>query len=376
MSGGSERGNKVLRALDVWAGIPLCALFGAVRGRRSSGPPARVLHIGLLRSAAIGDTVLLSAAVADLRASFPESRITLFTGGSNFGVAQLIPGIDRVVRLPIANPRMAVREIRSCGAFDVWIDFGQWPRFDALMSHLAESRFKAGFRTRGQHRHYVYDVCCEHRTDRHEVENFRALAALAGSRGDNPPRILAPEQGPEAPCGSVVFHMFPGGSRAAVKSWPSEQWLELGRLVVASGRSVVVTGSERDRDASVAFAANLPAGSALVTAGELGIAETARMLTSASAVVSVDTGVMHMASALGCNLVALHGPTSAKRWGPLNPNSIAIQSSYPVPPWIHLGFEGPRFGDACMRCIGVQEVFQGLMSLLAPFRSTIVAPGA
>lgn len=81
--------------------------------------------------------------------------------------------------------------------------------------------------------------------------------------------------------------------------------------------------------------------------------------------VSVDTGIMHMASALGCRLVALHGPTSAKRWGPLNPTSTAVQSAYSREPWIQLGFEGPRAGDACMRCITVDQVHDALDRVLS-----------
>ena len=52
--------------------------------------------------------VLLSGPVADLRQSFPESSITLFCGGSNLEVARLVPGLDDVVRLPIARPWKAM----------------------------------------------------------------------------------------------------------------------------------------------------------------------------------------------------------------------------------------------------------------------------
>lgn len=364
MSAASERGNRLFRFLDIWAGTPLCAACGITR-RRAAGPPPVISRIGLLRTAAIGDTVLLSGPVADLRQSFPESSITLFCGGSNFEVAHLVPGLDEVVRLPIARPCKAMSIVRRAGAFDAWIDFGQWPRYDALISHCARAAFKVGFRTRGQRRHYVFDRCAVHTTDRHEIENFRALTAMLGASGGSLPRLVVPEGEPPLAPGSVVFHMFPGGSRAAVKAWPAERWVELAARVAAAGHRIVLTGSGRDRPGAEAVAARIPDGAVTIAAGELDIAAAGRLLKSSAAVVSVDTGIMHMASALGCRLVALHGPTSAKRWGPLNPTSAAVQSAYSREPWIQLGFEGPRAGDACMRCITVGQVYDALNRVLS-----------
>lgn len=364
MTAASERGNRLFRFLDIWAGTPLGAVCGITR-RRRAGPPPAIKRIGLLRTAAIGDTVLLSGPVADLRQSFPESSITLFCGGSNLEVARLVPGLDDVVRLPIARPWKAMGIVRRAGAFDAWIDFGQWPRYDALISHCARAAFKVGFRTPGQRRHYVFDRCAAHTTDRHEIENFRALTAMLGASGSSLPRLAVPEGELPLSPGSVVFHMFPGGSRAAVKAWPAERWVELGSRVAGDGRRIVLTGSGRDRPGAEAVAAQMPHGAATVAAGELDIAATARLLTGCAAVVSVDTGIMHMASALGCRLVALHGPTSAKRWGPLNPTSTAVQSAYSREPWIQLGFEGPRAGDACMRCITVDQVHDALDRVLS-----------
>lgn len=203
MSAASERGNRLFRFLDLWAGTPLCAVCGITR--RAAGPPPAITRIGLLRTAAIGDTVLLSGPVADLRQSFLESSITLFCGGSNFEVARLVPGLDDVVRLPITRLWKALSIVRRAGLFDAWIDFGQWPRYDALVSHFARAAFKVGFRTPGQRRHYVFDRCAAHTTDRHEIENFRALTAVLGASGGSLPCLLVPEgERPLAP-GSVVF---------------------------------------------------------------------------------------------------------------------------------------------------------------------------
>src|SRR5690242_21228596 len=74
--------------------------------------PAQVAKIGILETAAIGDTTLLSAAIFDLRAAFPAASIVLFAGSSNIGVAKLLAGVDEVVRLPISSPVNACQIVR------------------------------------------------------------------------------------------------------------------------------------------------------------------------------------------------------------------------------------------------------------------------
>ena len=71
---------------------------------------------------------------------------------------------------------------------------------------------------------------------------------------------------------------------------------------------------------------------------------------------------MHLASALGVNLIALHGPTNSARWGSLNQNSISINSNYFSAPCLNLGFEyncKDRTRE-CMKAIPVSEVIKAI----------------
>jgi ADP-heptose:LPS heptosyltransferase len=79
---------------------------------------------------------------------------------------------------------------------------------------------------------------------------------------------------------------------------------------------VVVTGSadERPLAEAVAAAAGLPDGSIL--AGATTVSELAALVAAAARVVCTDTGVAHLATALGTPSVVLFGPTSPEEWGP------------------------------------------------------------
>ena len=98
----SGRGSKARRLLDRYAGIPLVAAAGLLRKKRDL--PSHPERIALLNTAAIGDTILMSAVVADLRDRYSDAELILLAGPSNHEVAHLIPELDLVVLLDIFNP--------------------------------------------------------------------------------------------------------------------------------------------------------------------------------------------------------------------------------------------------------------------------------
>jgi hypothetical protein len=71
------RGNYYARFLDRYLGIAVVCALGTLHRRRSL--PLEPKHIGLLNSAAVGDTILMSGPVADLRAQHRDARITVLS---------------------------------------------------------------------------------------------------------------------------------------------------------------------------------------------------------------------------------------------------------------------------------------------------------
>jgi len=357
-----ERGNRWLRFFDRYAGIPLLIFFGIWKRRKNN--PEIVKRIALLKTAAIGDTILSSAIVSDLRRKWPDAEIVYFCGSSNREAALLIQGVDQVISLPVASPRRALQIIRKQGVFDLLLDFGQWPRLDALLAALSGARFTIGFHTARQHRHFMYDAVVRHRNDRHEIDNFRALLEPLGLKGEASPMIAHRRQPRTA--NRVVLHMFAGGIRAFQKEWPKENWLQLiDRLLADETRELVLTGSADDRPQALDLAAGSSAPDRIeVTAGKLDLSGLVDLLASSSLLVTVNTGVMHLGAALNCPLVALNGPTSALRWGPLGTKTLAVQSSRHCSPCLNLGFEYACPENRCMRDIGLVQVMEAVNRLL------------
>jgi heptosyltransferase-3 len=82
--------------------------------------------------------------------------------------------------------------------------------------------------------------------------------------------------------------------------------------------------------------------------------------------VSVNTGIMHLAAAMNVPLVALHGPTSARRWGPLGPHTVALESPCQGCGYLDLGFEYKRQPRDCMNAISYRMVREACDRVLNP----------
>lgn len=353
------RGNLLLKRMDRYVGIPLVAILSLLRLRQRKAPE-HVERIGVLKEAAIGDTVILAAALHDLRALYPRAQIILFVGASNAAFARLLSTPDEVIQIPIGNPLRAIELLRQ-KKLDLLYDFGQWPRINSLLSYCSGARYTIGFKTPGQFRHFVYDRSVAHRRDRHELENFRHLVGSAPDAPDFDIKIRPYNLPTQKPY--VVFHLWPGGERSELKEWPQDRWLQLAKEMHQRGFSVVLTGSPADLAKNQTLAKQLPEVEVHQCAG-LAMEDVPALLKNSRLVVSVNTGLMHLAAVLGVPTVGLHGPTAALRWGPRGSYTIAVVSSAPHSQYLHLGFEYPQTCNA-MDAISVTDVSQAVEQVLS-----------
>jgi ADP-heptose:LPS heptosyltransferase len=367
MTTAPRRGNGKLRVLDRYLGVPLVLTFGTLRSKQSA--PRSVGRIGVLNTAAIGDTILMSASIADLREAHPGCEIVLMVGPSNYEAAQMIDGADTIVKLQVFNPLASLREIRK-QRLDILLDFGPWSRLNALLSIFSRAPFIVGFRTAGQLRHFGYDLAVEHSGQDHELRNYQRLIEALGIKPTHRPelRYTREEQSAGAEVAPfVVFHMWPGGTGAELKEWPTARWMGLAEELTRLGYRIVLTGGADQRQLNHEFINGLHSSirARVVNVAGGSLDATARLLLHAELVVSVNTGIMHLADALRVRLVALHGPTSAKRWGPTNNTSMSIESKLEGCGYLNLGFEYPPNPPRCMEAISFAQVVDACRAALS-----------
>jgi len=355
------RAPAPLKLLDRTVGVPLVWAAGAARRlRRRRHLPTTLRRVGVLKTNAIGDTILVGGALQDLRQGLPDAKLVLFTGHQNAEIGRLLDGPDEVVELRLTRVHEAVAALRA-QRLDVLLDLGTWPRINGLLTACSGARYALGFRTPGQHRHGAYDRWLLHDDAAHEIDNYRRLLDVLTVPTGAWPRIALPA-GVEAPglAGPyAVCHGWASGSGKEQKQWPAERWVPVAAGLRERGLEVAFTGGPADRDDTARVVRDcrdrgLDGVHAL--AGTLSLAETAALLGGASLAVSVNTGIMHLAAAMGAPLVTLNGPVPVVRWGALSKQLTALSPPIEGCGYINLGMEYPADPPPCMESITVDAV--------------------
>jgi ADP-heptose:LPS heptosyltransferase len=152
------------------------------------------------------------------------------------------------------------------------------------------------------------------RAEEHEVDRWCRLLVGHGIAADPTRLDLAPPPVPAPPAAVGATLIHPGAAHEA-RRWPADRWSALARAETAAGRRVIITAGagEIDLARAVAHRAGLDAG---VVHSGADLVQLAAVVGAAARVVVGDTGVAHLATALGTPSVVLFGPTPPAMWGP------------------------------------------------------------
>jgi ADP-heptose:LPS heptosyltransferase len=265
----------------------------------------------VLRALKLGDLLVAVPALRALAAAFPAHRRVLAAPGWLAPLAHHTGAVDELVDTEPLAPLD-----RSLHGADLAVNLhGRGPESTAVLAASSPRRLVA----------FGEPGCPAWDPEEHERLRWCRLLEAAGIPADpGDLRLEPPDRPPPArAAGATVLH--PGASTGA-RRWPVDRWAEVATGEVADGRTVVVTGSadERPLAAEVAAAAGLP-GSA-VLAGGTDLLDLLALVASAARVVSGDTGMAHVASAMGTPSVVLFGPTSPAAWGPPPGPHVALWS--------------------------------------------------
>jgi ADP-heptose:LPS heptosyltransferase len=267
----------------------------------------RTRRVLALRALGLGDLLTGLPALRALRDAFPGHELVLAAPPALEPLARLSGAVDALA------PTLPLAPLDPClTGVEVAVNLhGRGPESHRLLAALRPGRLIAFAHpavpdTAGAPRW---------RPDEHEVPRWCRLLAEAGIPAD-PERLELSRPAVPAPAlarGATLLH--PGAASAA-RRWPPERFAAVARAERARGRDVVVTGApdERALAADVAARAGLPRRSVL--AGETDLRGLAALVGAAGRVVCGDTGVAHLATALGTPSVVLFGPTPPALWGP------------------------------------------------------------
>jgi len=208
------------------------------------------------------------------------------------------------------------------------------------------------------------------------IERFMALAYEPDAALPKPypqPRLVIDNASREAALAKFglsldrpVLALCPGAEFGEAKRWPAEHYAKVAELKIRAGWQVWLFGSKNDHPGCEEIRARLIPGlreESVNLAGETSLAEAIDLLSCAGAVVSNDSGLMHVAAALNRPLVAVYGSTSPQFTPPLADQVEIVRLGLECSPC----FERTcRFGHYdCLRELKPRPVIEALQRLVA-----------
>lgn len=265
----------------------------------------------VIRGGAIGDFILTLPVLAALRQQFPASRLEVL-GYPHIAQLALAGGLADAVHSIEARAMAGFFAPRAVLAPELAEYFGE---FAVILSYLYDP--DQVFQTNVALCSKAQFIAGPHRPSDHTTEHatealLRPLERLAIFDADAVPRLsLAPR-----PTGSTARLAFHPGSGSERKNWPEARWVELvQRLTADTQLDFLLIGGEAEGARLDRLVALIPS-SRLSVARSLPLLDLARRLCGCAAFVGHDSGITHLAAALGVPGLALWGDSVEAVWRP------------------------------------------------------------
>lgn len=315
----------------------------------------------VIRYSALGDVVLATSLVEPLRRAYPDATIEWVVDRS---YAALLEGVvDGVISFSRSDRHSRAAALAQAkGRFDLAIDLQNKPWSTRVARAAAPKRLRLVRRTVLEAlgsllgRDTVLDTT-------HATTLYARAAALTES---GPLRV---SQSAEAvaratallPDGRPWVGVAPGAAWAT-KRWPVERFGELAVTLQTAGYRVALLGGPMDAALLERFRVACPPD---VDLSPEPLPVLAAALARCRAMVGNDSGLVHVAQAVGSRAVALFGPTSVRRWGPAAP-SEAVSLRLACAPCTNHGSERCPLGHhGCLAKLPVDRVLETLRRVLA-----------
>jgi heptosyltransferase II len=306
----------------------------------------------------IGDALMAQPLLARLRQKSPSPRIDVLAPAWVAPVVRRMPEVDEVIEVPFRHGVFDLgarwklgRELRGRAYDHAIVLPNTWK--SALPAFFAGIRLRAGYT--GEARYGLLNLRYED-IEAPMREHYAALADAPGKRSGDIPRVrlsFSPENVAATQAryalGADYVVFCPGAEYGPAKRWP--YFAELAQKL---SLPVVVLGSPKDLEAAQGIK-----GTNLV--GKTTLDEAIDLIAGARSVVSNDSGLMHVAAALGRPLVALFGSSSPAHTPPQAGATRVIWLGIECSPCFQRVCPLGHF--RCMREIDVDNVVKAIQNL-------------
>jgi ADP-heptose:LPS heptosyltransferase len=358
--------RRAARRLVLAARTPFLLARGLFRRRTAPPVPTLVQRILVLRTDRLGDMVLTTGALVDLKAHYRHARITVLAPSAPVALLEGHPAVDHVVLLERHLPA------GLAGRFDMAIDFTPDESLaGARLVAATGATWRAGFAAAGRQAFFTLPSPPA-RADRHIVDlNRDLLEAIGVTRRESEPTLPVSEKERTSALARVAalgaaqprVLVHPGGHFASQR-WPADRFAEvIERLTESVGAACLVAWGPLEEDLARRIAGATPDA---LPIGPLSVRDLVAVTSVVDLFLGNNSGPLHIAAALGVPTLSLAGPTDLRRFAPRDPSARVLQRALPCSPC----GRGRCWHHTCLASIGPREVVEAARALLesAPIR--------
>lgn len=289
----------------------------------------------------VGDMVMSQSLYIVLKQLHPESQIDVIAPGWCKPILERMPEIHQAIEMPIGHGEFNLLGRREIGKslrekqYDHAYILPKSAK-SALIPWFANIPLRTGWK--GEMRYgLLNDLRPNMKSFQFMVERYVALAypqeemidssSLGGLETLPRPSLFIDKKeqaeaiakfnlNQEAP----VIGLCPGAEFGPAKKWPETHYAEVASAMANAGKQVWLFGSQKDLETCNNIKQLVPQEhqhQIHVLAGQTSLIEAVDLLAACQTVVANDSGLMHVAAAVGCNVVAVYGSTSPKYTPPL-----------------------------------------------------------
>jgi heptosyltransferase-2 len=338
----------------------------------------------------VGDMVMAQSLFKALRDKFASQPVTLdvLAPAWTHALLSAMPEVDTAIPMPLGHGSFGLakryqlgKSLRATQYTHAYVLPNSWK--SALIPWFAKIPKRIGWR--GELRWGLLNDCRKLLKKRfpYMVQRFVALAEEKPSVSGRPleniqfPSMQVSKQSVEKTLKKFIpqaeqelkplLSLCPGAEFGPSKQWPAAYYATIAKHYVRAGWRVCILGSINDAPIANEIGNNVNHTAegqqhCLVLAGKTQLQEAIELLASSTAVVSNDSGLMHIAAALNKPVVAIFGSTDPSFTPPLTAHAKMIESSVSCRPCFERTC--PLKHHQCMQTVYPVQVIDALESLL------------
>jgi heptosyltransferase-2 len=323
----------------------------------------------------VGDMVMAQSLFITLKNTHPDCQIDVLAPSWTLSLLQRMPEVNEAIIMPVPRGRFALMErielgksLRAAGYDQAILLPNSWK--SAIPTFFGNIPLRTGYI--GECRWGLLNDA--RKLDKKQltmtVQRFVALGlpADAPMPPQCPQPALAISQDRQqavidkfqlAPKSGAILALCPGAEYGPAKRWPPEHYAEVARQKIADGWQVWLFGSEKDQN-DAAQINQAVAGVCTDFTGRTSLDEAVDLMSLADAVVSNDSGLMHVAAALDKKVIAVYGSSDPGFTPPLNGKARIVTLNLDCSPCFKR--ECPLGHGQCLTGISPEQVLEAINS--------------